>query len=88
MISPGSFRCEWVKLHVFLSFSQREMKYLILPGTVFIVKKYNSMFFSHFNKGKQLFRLPIPICFPGQKNSSKMGSTLKRKNLLLGKPIS
>ena len=59
------------------------MKYLIPSGTVFIVKKYNSMFFSHFNKGKQLFRLPIPICFPGQKNSSKKGSTLKTKEFSL-----
>ena len=40
------------------------------------------MFFpTIFNKGGQL--LGLPVCFPGTQNSSKIGSTLKAKNLLL-----
>ena len=38
-----------------------------------------------FYQRKQL--LCLPVCFPGESSPSKIGSTLKRKNLLLGEPI-
>ena len=51
----------------------------------FKMAEYSIMVFLHFYKGKQL--LWLFVCFPEKQSHSKCTSTLKGKNLLLGKQI-
>ena len=45
---------------------------------------HTAMFSSGFTTGNSLC---LPVCFPGQRNSSKMESALKGMNLLPGEQI-
>ena len=69
--------CELLPLKVY--------PFTLKSAGLFKVKEYVSMIFCHFYKGKQL--LCLPVCFSRQCSPLKIGSTLKRKNLLLREQI-